>query len=599
MSNHKPYIDDQSDSSGVIFGVLDPLSNEFTGYRKLPVRNNSSYNCFYVAQRAGRLYVLKGLAPAVADDPVFQEWLAKEFQIGIQLDHHNIVRINSFEDDPRVGKCIVMEYVDGLNLTDWLAKNPSVRQRKEVFRQLMAAVSYCHDKQIWHRDLKPSNILITNADHTVKLIDLGLADSSQHTFMKQSAGTRKFAAPEQLQGLPADHRADIYALGGILKLLFPHRYRRAVCRAQRVNPEKRPQSVAQFAKLMRPRWMLWLLPLVLVGFFLLWMRPSGEMFPVTLDGGQTVYAKELSNWHRTVALVPPNTTLQPWENRKQPSGDLVIPSHIRHRLIPYRVTDIDPCTFASCDSLLHLTLPEGLQRIGDKAFHECIRLCDTVVFPSTLRVLETYSFADCFSLSTIVWKSSDCKTGDHEYSAFNRCNSLKTVIVDSEVKTLPPEIFNQLFWVEDVQLPNTLRELPKDFISYSYNLCHIRLPDSLEVIHHAAFYSSGLKDIVIPDNTGHIEGYAFSYCDSLRTVDIGRGIRTIKSYAFNKNKNLESVTIRSEEPPMLSPNALYELPANTVLYVPAAALEKYRNHPDWQVFGRIEALDDVPTLSSK
>ena len=122
MSNHKTYIDDQSDSSGVIFGVLDPLSNEFTCYRELPTRNSSSYNCFYVAQRAGRLYVLKGLAPAVADDPVFQEWLAKEFQIGIQLDHHNIVRINSFEDDPVVGKCIVMEYVDGVcGWSMWMA----------------------------------------------------------------------------------------------------------------------------------------------------------------------------------------------------------------------------------------------------------------------------------------------------------------------------------------------------------------------------------------------------------------------------------------------------------------------------------------------
>ena len=118
MSNHKPYIDDQSDSSGVIFGVLDPLSNEFACYKELPVRNGSSYNCFYMAQHSGRYYVLKGLAPNVADDPVFAEWLAKEFQIGIQLNHPNILRINSLEDNPVVGKCIVMEYVDGLNLTD-------------------------------------------------------------------------------------------------------------------------------------------------------------------------------------------------------------------------------------------------------------------------------------------------------------------------------------------------------------------------------------------------------------------------------------------------------------------------------------------------
>lgn len=590
MSDTIAHIDDQSDSSGVIFGVLDPLSNEFNCYRELPTRNSSSYNSFYVAQRAGRLYVLKGLAPAVADDPVFQEWFAKEFQIGIQLDHHNIVRINSFEDDPVVGKCIVMEYVDGLNLTDWLAKKPSVRQRKEMFRQLMAAVSYCHNKQIWHRDLKPSNILITNADHSVKLIDFGLADSSQHTFMKQSAGTRKFAAPEQLQGLPADHRADIYALGGILKLLFPHRYRSAVHRAQRSNPEKRPQSVAQFAKLMHPRWLLWLLPMLLVGLFLLWMRPSGRSFPVTLDGGQTVYAKALSNWHRTVALVPPDTTSQPWKNRKQPSGDLVIPSHIRHRLFLYRVTDIDKCAFASCDSIRHLTLPEGLLRIGYEAFGGNIRLRDTLVLPSTLQVLEDKAFADCFSLGVVVWKPLDCATGDADFHPFYRCSSLKTAIVDTTIERLPPAVFNDMRWLEEIMLPNKLQEIPDNFAPYSQSLRHIVIPGSVKVIQHAAFYSSNLEDIVIPDKVDLIEAYAFSYCDTLRKVDIGRGIRTIKPYAFNENTNLESVTIRSEEPPTLSPYAFYELPKNTVLYVPASAVGKYRKHPDWQVFGRIEAI---------
>ena len=66
-------IDDLNYTSGVIFGALDPLSNEFTSYSKLPVRNSSSDNCFSVAQRAGRYYVLKGIVPAHADDPVFQD----------------------------------------------------------------------------------------------------------------------------------------------------------------------------------------------------------------------------------------------------------------------------------------------------------------------------------------------------------------------------------------------------------------------------------------------------------------------------------------------------------------------------------------------
>lgn len=592
MSDKIPYNEDQSDSSGVIFGVLDPLSNEFTGYHQLPTRNSSSYNCFYVAQRAGRYYVLKGLNPAVDGDPVFEEWLAKEYQIGIQLDHPNIVRINSFEDNPVAGKCIVMEYVDGLNLTDWLAKKPSARQRKEVFRQLLAAMAYCHSKQIWHRDIKPSNILITNADHTVKLIDFGLADSSQYTFLKQSAGTRKYAAPEQLEGLSADHRADIYALGGILKLLFPHRYRKAVRRAQRQDPARRPQSVERFAHLMCPCWMLWLLPFLLAGLFVWCMRPSGKIFPVTLDGGQVVYAKVLSHWNRTAALVPPDTASYPWKNRKQPSGDLDIPLYIRHCLLPYRVTDIENRTFWGCDSIYHLTFPEGLLRIGPVAFVACTRLRDTLVLPSTLQALGNEAFSDCFSLSTIVWKSLDCTSEGDPYRAFYRCNSLKTVVVDSAVKRLPPSSFNDMGWLETVHLPNTMSELPEDFIAYSYSFKTLKLPDSLRIIRHGAFYSSAIDSIVIPDNVYYLEGYAFSYCYKLRKVDIGRGIRSIKSYVFNRNTLLESLTIRSEEPPELAPSAFFDLPKTVVLYVPATALEKYRTHPDWQVFNKIEAIKE-------
>ena len=92
------------------------------------------------------------------------------------------------------------------------------------------AMAYCHDRQIWHLDLKPSNILITKDGLTAKIIDFGLSDNSSFAF-RQTGGTRKYAAPEQLAGQGADHRSDIYALGGILKRMFPHRYGRTVRRA--------------------------------------------------------------------------------------------------------------------------------------------------------------------------------------------------------------------------------------------------------------------------------------------------------------------------------------------------------------------------------
>ena len=579
-------------ASGPISGSLDAFSVNFTGYEKLPVRSRQQGNVLYRARRFGRYYVLKGLAPEYRDDPAMREYLSKEYQIGVQLDHPHIVRVNSLEEDPKAGLCIVMEYVDGQSLDEWLATRPSAAARKRIFRQILDAMAYCHDRQIWHLDLKPSNILITKDGLTAKIIDFGLSDNSGFAF-RQTGGTRKYAAPEQLAGQVADHRSDIYALGGLLKRMFPHRYGRAVRRAQRQDPNKRPQSVAALAKVMRPRWELWLLPVLLIGLFCFWMHPDGKKFPVTLDSGQTVYAKVLSHWHRTVALVCPSEAKN-WNGiPNAPSGDMVIPSHIQCRGVRYRVTDLDTCAFQNCVELTHLTLPEGLQRIGEGAFSGDNRIADTLVIPRSLKVLENDPFSDCHSLTTLVWKALDCSTGKQPHlnnHFFYRCSSLKKAIIDDSVYVLPPRIFNDMGWLEVIVMPNHIRELPIEFASNTYNLRDCRLPDSLRKISHGAFYMSSLERVVIPDKTELLGAYSYSYCQNLREVEIGSGMKRIESYAFNDNAALRTMIVHCEKPPAMLLNSLFNIPDSAVLYVPAQSVEKYRKHEVWGKFRRIKPI---------
>jgi len=582
-------------ASGAISGSLDALSAEFTGYEKLPGRSRQPGNVLYRARRFGRYYVLKGLAPEYRDDPAMREYLSKEYQIGVQLDHPHIVRVNSLEEDPKAGLCIVMEYVDGQSLDQWLLTKPSAAARKRIFRQILDAMDYCHDRQIWHLDLKPSNILITKDGLTAKIIDFGLSDNSGFAF-RQTGGTRKYAAPEQLAGQVADHRSDIYALGGLLKRMFPHRYGRAVRRAQRQDPNKRPQSVAALAKMMRPRWWLWLLPVVIVGLFCWWMHPNGKIFPVTLDSGQTVYAKVLSHWHRTVAFVCPSNARSWHDIPNAPSGDMVIPSRIRCRGVSYRVTELDSCAFQGCIELTHLTLPEGLQRIGEGAFVGDNRIADTLVIPRSLKVLESSPFADCHSLTTLIWKALDCSTGippNHSDQIFYRCSSLKKAIVDDSVYVLPPRAFNDMSWLEEIVLPNHIVEIPSDFAAHSYSLHTCRLPDSLRILSHGAFYLSNIEQIVIPDKTELLGSYSFSYCRKLRKVEIGSGVKRIESYAFNENVALQTMIIHCDEPPTMLPNSLFNIPDSAVLYVPAQSVEKYRKHDVWGKFKRIEPISNL------
>lgn len=589
----------ETSQSGVVTGSLDALSDHFSGYESLPIRSHQSCNVLYRARRFGRYYVLKGLVPEYRNDPAYREFLSKEYQIGVQLDHPHIVRVNSLEEDPELGLCIVMEYVDGQSLDQWLASRPSSAARKRIFRQIMEAMAYCHNRQVWHLDLKPSNILVTQDGLTAKIIDFGLSDNCNFAF-RHIGGTRQYAAPEQLENKSADLRSDIYALGGILKRMFPHRYGRAVRHAQRIDPNKRPQSVAALARLMRPRWWLWLLPVLLAFVFCWWMQPDGKVFPVTLDSGQTVYARVLSHWHKTVAFTSPNMEWTAMDDSVSPSGDIIIPAHIKCRGLQYQVTEIDSFAFFGCHKITHVSFPEGLQRIDYRAFNGCTQLSDTLVIPRSLKVLESYAFADCHSITTLVWKPFDCNMGankvehfDAESNFYYRCFSLKKVIVDDAVEHLPPCVFAGMLYCEDIVLPNTIRELPSDFATESDSLNEIKLPDSLRYIAHGAFYYSGIERIVIPDKTEALGSYSFSYCPNLREVDIGSGMKRIDIYAFNIDYNLQTMTVRCKVPPVMQPNSLFEIPESAVLRVPVESIEKYRQDAVWSKFKKIEPIETV------
>ena len=181
--------------------------------------------CLCKVKRYGKWYFLKGLQPINRDLTQFREYLKKEFELEIQLDHPNVVRAVSWENDGRFGSCFLMEFVDGLTLDEFLKTKPSAKIRKKIALEILSAMSYFHSLQIIHRDLKPLNILITRKGNNVKIIDFGLSDSDAYAIFKQPAGTDGYAAPEQItSGAETDQRSDIYAFGKILQLLFPHRY---------------------------------------------------------------------------------------------------------------------------------------------------------------------------------------------------------------------------------------------------------------------------------------------------------------------------------------------------------------------------------------
>ena len=238
---------DDISTSGFVPSSEYAVSGRFSEYSELPSRG---YCQLFKAQRNGLWFVLKALKTECQQDPVYQGMLEKEFDLMMQLNHPNIVRIYSKEEDSLAGVCMVMEYVDGRTLGDFLAENPSRSVRESVARQILEAIGYCHGKQIIHRDLKPSNILVTYNGNRVKLIDFGLSDSDHYAVLKEPAYTKAYAAPEQLSDGEVDNRTDLYAFGLILKQLFPNRYGRVVRKCLQPRREKRYSAADEIAAAM-------------------------------------------------------------------------------------------------------------------------------------------------------------------------------------------------------------------------------------------------------------------------------------------------------------------------------------------------------------
>ena len=194
--------------------------------------------------RLGRDVAIKVLPAAFAGDPERLGRFELEARAAAALNHPNILAVYDIGQysSPGSGHAypyIVTELLEGDTLRERLEGGAlPVRKAVEYAVQVAKGLAAAHDKGIVHRDLKPENIFVT-ADGRVKILDFGLAKLTQpepafaatalHTAPPNTQagmvlGTIGYMAPEQVRGLAADHRADIFAFGAILyELLSGHR----------------------------------------------------------------------------------------------------------------------------------------------------------------------------------------------------------------------------------------------------------------------------------------------------------------------------------------------------------------------------------------
>ena len=200
---------------------------EFGPYTIKRVLGEGGMGVVYLAERAdlGSLVAIKILRDAWLS-PARRERFASEQRTLAQLNHPSIARIYDADTLDDGTPWFVMEYVEGIPLTDYCSERASsVEDRLHLFRAVCEAVQYAHQHAVIHRDLKPSNILV-KPDGTIRLLDFGIAKQiasletplgkSDQTMTGLRLMTPAYAAPEQIRGDRVGIHTDVYALGVIL-----------------------------------------------------------------------------------------------------------------------------------------------------------------------------------------------------------------------------------------------------------------------------------------------------------------------------------------------------------------------------------------------
>jgi WD40 repeat protein/tRNA A-37 threonylcarbamoyl transferase component Bud32 len=217
------------------------IGKRFGSYRVVSLLGHGGMGSVWLAERVDGLFARRialKLVHSALMSRVTSERFAREREILASLNHPNIARLIDAGIAEDGQPYLALEFVTGMPFTTYCDEHRlPIRERLELFGQVLGAVHYAHAHLVIHRDLKPANILVTE-DSQVRLLDFGIAKllseaAAKETELTQFGGrafTPDYAAPEQISGAPITTATDVYALGVMLYELLtgerPYRLKR-------------------------------------------------------------------------------------------------------------------------------------------------------------------------------------------------------------------------------------------------------------------------------------------------------------------------------------------------------------------------------------
>jgi hypothetical protein len=287
-------------------------------------------------------------------------------------------------------------------------------------------------------------------------------------------------------------------------------------------------------------------------------------------------------------------------------------SSLRELSLPADLTQIGDFAFENCSSLRELTLSAGLTQIGNAVFRHCSSLQD-LSLPADLTQIGADMFANCTSLREIALPAGLTTIGA---SPFLRCSSLEKVSLSADFSMdLTSSLFTDCaslsFQVAPENTTYSTDSSGKMLFKGTVLVCGVgasgklSLPEGITEISAYAFSSqaglsnnSSLTSVILPSTLTTINQGAFYNVHSLEKVFLPANLTYIGNQSFYGN-SLRVVILEGTTPPSLA--GVYGFPTNSELryYVPAAAVDNYKDALNWSNGIHINKIVDVATLASE
>jgi len=206
------------------------------------------------------------------------------------------------------------------------------------------------------------------------------------------------------------------------------------------------------------------------------------------------------------------------EVRFEFTGDEYVPKNVTHVQFHPDVTEVYDYAFEDCLFLREVIFNEGLLKIGQNAFHQCVSLT-SIMFPSTFIEIGTMSF--------------------------NRCRGLNKVSFNEGLRTIGWQAFVGCCELEFINLPSSVIKIEQCAFQYCRSLKEVLFKDGLKIIGKRSFSSTALQSITLSRTITKVDDYAFQDCSQLREVELNEGIQMIGKGAFQECPLMETVSLPS------------------------------------------------------